>query len=86
MGQGSGVGWAHPWVSGREIEPGCEKAGLWGVERLTGRTGAADAGGVAARGWGLAAGTASDGGHWLIAAIEVPEGDAGVENVKDGDF
>lgn len=27
------MGWAHPWVSGRETEPGCEKAGLCGEWR-----------------------------------------------------
>lgn len=86
MGQGSGVGCARPLVSGGEMEPSLGRVGLWGVESLTGRAGAADAGRVTARGGRLAAGATSHRGHWLIAAIEVPEGDAGVEDVKNRDF
>ena len=53
---------------------------------LTGGTGAADAGGVAARGRGLAARAASHQRHRLVTAIEVPEGDAGVEDVENRNF
>lgn len=87
MGQGSGVGWAHPLESGggNGAELGKGRT-LWGVESLTGRAGAADAGRVTARGGRLAARATSHGGHWLIAAIEVPKGDAGIEDVKNRDF
>lgn len=93
MGQGSGVGWAHPLVcvwggcggGGNRAELGKGRT-LWGVESLTCRAGAADAGRVTARGGCLAAGATSHRGHWLITAIEVPEGDAGVEDVKNRDF
>lgn len=53
---------------------------------LTCGTGAADTRGVAARGRGLAAGAASHQWHRLVAAVEVPEGDTGVEDVEDRDF
>lgn len=35
MGQGSGVGWAHPLVSGREMEPSFGRAGLCGEWRVS---------------------------------------------------
>lgn len=48
--------------------------------------GAADAGGVAAGRGGLTAGAVAQGADGLVTAIEVPKGDAGIEDVEDGDF
>lgn len=48
--------------------------------------GAADTGGIAAGRGGLTAGAVAQGADGLIAPIEVPKGDAGIEDVEDGDF
>lgn len=86
------AGWSQTGSPGR----GSEHRRV-GMERVNGRraqrrteltcgTGAADTRGVAARGRGLAAGAASHQWHRLVAAVEVPEGDTGVEDVEDRDF
>lgn len=79
-----GWGQAEVRVAPQEGAARAPGEGLGG--RLTCGTGAADTGGVAAWGRGLAAGAATNRGYGLIAAIEVPKGNAGVEDVKDGDF